>query len=107
MIDEIMFHEVESRFSSKSGIGSKMVISTSKIKKIIPIIKKRREKGIRDRENGSNPHSKGELFSRSRVVFLLRIEAKKIMTIDRKIMKLKVKKREIIILSVNRPFHWK
>lgn len=38
-------------------------ISTSKIKKIIPIKKNFKEKGTRDIENGSNPHSNGELFS--------------------------------------------
>jgi hypothetical protein len=45
------------------------VISTSKIKKIIEIKKNRIEKGIREESMGSNPHSKGDVFSRSRIVF--------------------------------------
>lgn len=40
-----------------------ITISTSKTRKIIPIKKNLREKGIRDSEKGSNPHSKGEFFS--------------------------------------------
>jgi hypothetical protein len=40
-------------------------ISTSKIKKIIAIKKNRRENGKRDELKGSNPHSKGDIFSRS------------------------------------------
>lgn len=46
-------------------IGSKIVISTSKIKKITAIKKKWRENGIRGYDFGSNPHSNGDLFSRS------------------------------------------
>lgn len=45
------------------------MISTSKIKKIIEIKKNRTEKGIREESIGSNPHSKGDVFSRSRTVF--------------------------------------
>lgn len=44
-------------------IGKIKAISTSKIKKIIVIKKNRREKGIREEDKGSNPHSKGEDFS--------------------------------------------
>ena len=73
----------------------------------MPIIKKRREKGIRDRENGSNPHSKGDLFSRSVVDFLLRIEAKRIITKATIMSKVKRNNKVKIIFSVNRPFHWK
>lgn len=46
-------------------IGNNKTISTSKIKKIIVIKKNRKEKGRRDELFGSNPHSKGEFFSRS------------------------------------------
>lgn len=46
-------------------IGRIRAISTSKIKKIIVIKKNRIEKGIRDEFKGSNPHSKGDVFSRS------------------------------------------
>ena len=50
-------------------IGNSKVISTSKIKKITAIKKKWREKGSRAEDLGSNPHSKGDLFSRSIKVF--------------------------------------
>jgi len=43
-----------------TGRGSIMAISTSKIRKIIAIIKKCIEKGIRALDLGSNPHSKDE-----------------------------------------------
>jgi hypothetical protein len=72
---EIIIHLSEEIIKGKIGKGSKIAISTSKIKKIIAIIKNRKEKGIRDVENGENPHSKGEVFSRSRLVFFLKIVA--------------------------------
>lgn len=56
-------------------IGRSRAISTSKIKKIIVIKKNRREKGSRDDDLGSKPHSKGDLFSRSINDFFDRIEA--------------------------------
>lgn len=46
-------------------MGNIRAISTSKIKKIIAIKKNRKEKGNRDEFKGSNPHSKGDIFSRS------------------------------------------
>lgn len=49
--------------------GSKIEISISKIRKTIAIKKNRMEKGIREVFFGSNPHSKGEAFSRSKIVF--------------------------------------
>jgi len=60
--------------------GKRSVISTSKIKKITAIKKKRREKGSRADPFGSNPHSKGEFFSRSMIVFFASKEAKIITT---------------------------
>lgn len=51
-------------------MGISKVISTSKIKKITVIMKKCMENGIRALFLGSNPHSKGEDFSRSEKVFL-------------------------------------
>lgn len=51
-------------------IGINKVISTSKIKKIIAIKKNCNEKGKRAGFFGSNPHSKGDLFSRSIKLFL-------------------------------------
>ena len=55
--------------------GNNKAISTSKIKKITAIKKNRKEKGNRADVLGSNPHSKGELFSRSKNDFFERIEA--------------------------------
>lgn len=63
-------------------MGSSRAISTSKIKKITAIKKNRREKGKRDELLGSNPHSNGELFSRSMIDFFERIEANDIIIID-------------------------
>lgn len=57
-------------------IGKINAISTSKIKKIIVIKKNRIEKGIREDSIGSNPHSKGDLFSRSLLVFFDKVVAK-------------------------------
>lgn len=55
-----------------SGISN--VISTSKIKKITAIKKNCKENGIRAELFGSNPHSNGDLFSRSMNLFFERIE---------------------------------
>ena len=55
--------------------GKSRVISTSKIKKITAIKKNRNENGSRAVPLGSNPHSKGEFFSRSDIVFLDNKEA--------------------------------
>jgi len=48
-----------------TGTGRIRVISTSKIRKITAIKKKRRENGKRLGLLGSNPHSNGDGFSRS------------------------------------------
>lgn len=48
-----------------TGMGIIKVISTSKIKKIIAIKKNCIENGVREKNCGLNPHSKGEIFSRS------------------------------------------
>lgn len=71
--------------------GSNRVISTSKIRKITAIKKNRRENGIRADPLGSKPHSNGEFFSRSLIVFFERreeiiikaLEIMKIVTIKR------------------------
>jgi len=47
------------------GQGNSSTISRSKIKKITARRKNRREKGKRADPFGSNPHSNGEVFSRS------------------------------------------
>lgn len=56
------------------------MISTSKIRKIIAIKKNWSENGIRADDFGSNPHSNGELFSRS-VIFFFEIMLTKIIII--------------------------
>jgi hypothetical protein len=52
-----------------TGIGSSTAISTSKIIKITAIKRNRDEKGSRAEFFGSNPHSNGDLFSRSSLIF--------------------------------------
>lgn len=47
------------------GKGKIKIISMSKIKKIIAIIKNFKENDIREIDKGSKPHSKGESFSLS------------------------------------------
>ena len=54
--------------------GSRRVISTSKIRKITAIRKNRSENGIRADPLGSKPHSNGEFFSRSLIVFFDRMD---------------------------------
>lgn len=61
--------------------GNSRVISTSKIRKITAIRKNWRENGIRADDFGSNPHSNGDLFSRSINVFFEMILASSIMII--------------------------
>lgn len=63
-------------------IGKINAISTSKIKKIIVIKKNWIEKGSREEFIGSNPHSKGDLFSRSLKVFFDNKDAKIIIIIE-------------------------
>jgi hypothetical protein len=89
-------------------IGRIRAISTSKIKKIIVIRKNRIENGIREEFIGSNPHSKGEHFSRSFVVFLEREEAKSI-TIDAMSITIKdiIDKLKITYTKIFRPYDWK
>lgn len=49
--------------------GRRIEISISKIKNTIAIRKNRIENGIREVFFGSNPHSNGDAFSRSKIVF--------------------------------------
>lgn len=58
-----------------SGKGIRSTISISKIIKMIPSKKNRREKGIRALFLGSKPHSNGEDFSRSLRDRVLRTQA--------------------------------
>lgn len=56
-------------------IGNNKAISISKIKKIMAIRKKLIENGIRLMVDGSNPHSKGVIFSKfSFIFFEIKIE---------------------------------
>lgn len=77
-------------------IGNKRAISTSKIRKITAIRKNRKEKGSREELLGSNPHSKGDLFSRSIIVFFDKIDAK-IITITTIVAKINAMIEMIII----------
>lgn len=52
------------------------------MRKIIVIKKNRRENGRREDDFGSNPHSKGEFFSRSMLIFFDRVEAKIIIIVE-------------------------
>jgi len=51
-------------------------ISTSKMINKMPIKKNRKENGIRAFVGGSNPHSKGESFSRFNSLFLFNVSVK-------------------------------
>ena len=88
--------------------GMSSTISTSKIKKITAIKKNRNENGSRAEFLGSNPHSKGDLFSRSLIIFFDKTDDKNIMIEEIIIVVKIIKDREIIISSVsNRPDGWK
>lgn len=76
--------------------GKRRVISTSKIKKITAIRKNWRENGIRADDLGSNPHSNGDLFSRSANVFFEIIDANTI--IIEQIVIMIIARAEIIII---------
>lgn len=75
------------------------MISTSKIRKIIAIKKNCREKGKRADLLGSNPHSNGEFFSRSKIVFFDSIEARSI-TIKEIEKKIIIKINIILIIYI-------
>lgn len=76
-------------------IGRIITISISKIRNNTAIKKNFEEKGIREDLLGSNPHSNGDIFSRSRIVFLLTNAHIVINKIDNEI----VNKNDIIILN--------
>lgn len=87
--------------------GRSRVISTSKIKKIIAIRKKCNEKGSRADDFGSNPHSNGDLFSRSMIVFFavrLRIIIKMIVIVMMIVAMIETNR---IIYTIYRSFDWK
>lgn len=89
-------------------IGKIKAISTSKIKKIIVIKKNRNEKGKREEDLGSNPHSNGEDFSRSTKVFFDNIDAKNITKIEINIIIILIVIIDKIIYTIlYRPYDWK
>lgn len=99
-VNIINIHKVEGIILIIKGRGKRIAISTSKIKNTIVIIKNRKENGIRVEENGSNPHSNGEVFSRSVKVFFLITEAIAITMVARAIVtEIKMKSMEIIFFK--------
>ena len=88
--------------------GKRRVISTSKIKKITAIKKNRNEKGRRALPLGSNPHSNGEFFSRSVMVFFARSEDRIITTdLIKRIKIVRVIAKRIIFPGNPRLTGWK
>lgn len=86
-------------------IGRIKAISTSKIKKITAIRKNRRENGIRADLLGSNPHSNGDLFSRSLINFFDRVVARIITIIGIiNLIKILVDKTRIVFLDFYQSF---
>ena len=72
----VIDHELKLDLCRFEMVGRMRVISTSKTRKIIAIMKNRIENGWRDDFMGSNPHSKGEDFSWSSVFLIESIEAR-------------------------------
>ena len=68
------------------GMGNSNAISTSKIIKITAIKKNHDENGRRAEFFGSNPHSNGDLFSRSSFIFFEISVASSIMADDSRIV---------------------
>lgn len=79
----MIIHDFIFDVSMVIGIGSSRAISTSKIMKITAIRKNRDENGNRAEFFGSNPHSNGDLFSRSSLIFFDTRVAKIIIVADR------------------------
>jgi len=72
------------------GIGRSSAISTSKIMKMTAMRKNRDENGNRAEFLGSNPHSNGDLFSRSSFIFFEIIVVRIIIAVDRRIASIAV-----------------
>jgi len=89
--------------------GKRRVISTSKIKKMTATRKNRNENGRRAVPFGSNPHSKGEFFSRSEVVFFDNKEAIIITKLEINRMIVIPENKIMIVFSKNllSPASWK
>jgi hypothetical protein len=80
------------------GIDSRSAISTSKIMKITAIRKNRVENGGRAEFFGTNPHSNGDLFSRSSLIFFEINVVRIIMAADRRMVSVAVVVAIIIII---------
>lgn len=78
------------------GIGNSSAISTSKIMKITAIRKNRDENGSRAEFFGSNPHSNGDLFSRSSLIFFEIKVVNTMMAADNKMVTVAV----VIVISI-------
>jgi len=78
------------------GIGNSSAISTSKIMKITAIKKNRDENGSRAEFFGSNPHSNGDLFSRSSFIFFEISVVKTIIAADNRIARVAV----VVIINI-------
>ena len=105
MTDQVMMEEI----LIIEAKGKRSVISTSKIKKITAIRKKRSENGNRAVPLGSKPHSNGEFFSRSEIVFFDRREAINItnVEINRIIATIKLKMTIVFSKVLLSPAGWK
>jgi hypothetical protein len=91
-----------------TGMGSSSAISTSKIMKITAMRKNRDEKGSRAEFFGSNPHSNGDLFSRSSLIFFEISVANIIMADDnRRVIIAAAKIISIIYLAFHKFLDWK
>ena len=75
------------------------MISTSKIRKIMAMRKNRSEKGSRADPFGSNPHSNGDLFSRSAIVFF----ARSVEIIITTVAIIRIMRMDIIAININYP----
>jgi len=93
----MIIHDLMLDVSIVMGMGNSNAISTSKIMKITAIRKNRDENGSRAEFLGSSPHSKGDLFSRSSLIFF-EINVASIMIIDESMMVIVAVVMTIIII---------
>ena len=73
----VIVHTIRLDVSMINISGKIRAISTSNTRKIIAIKKNCKEKGSREDDDGSKPHSNGEDFSRSIIVFFDKLYLKK------------------------------
>lgn len=92
----LMEKEIKLKDITKMGIGSKIMISISKIRNNTANKKNRVENGKRALDKESNPHSNGEIFSRFNIAFILielKINNKKNVIVD-----VIIKEKAVIIM---------